>query len=258
MPSTYSNILRLELPATGEQAGLWGTTTNKTLGTLLEAAIAGMSTPVTGTSGTYTLSTVNGATDEARSMGLWFSAALTGNLTVLVPALTKMYFIVNATTGAFTLTLKATGGLDSGIVIPQGSQTVVFCDGNYMRASNYVSPVITGGLTASGLVNLSGATEVTVPTPVNPTDAVPKLYADNIAASGVPTPAWVSGNTYTLGFMVYSPITFITYRHQTATSSSTTDPSQDGTNWFPLGANTSYLSTNRAIRYARRAQAGAN
>ena len=41
MASTYSNSLRLELIATGEQAGTWGSTTNRNMGTLLEQAISG-------------------------------------------------------------------------------------------------------------------------------------------------------------------------------------------------------------------------
>ncbi len=37
MSSTYSPDLRLELIATGDQAGVWGNTTNTNLGTLLES-----------------------------------------------------------------------------------------------------------------------------------------------------------------------------------------------------------------------------
>jgi len=42
MPSTASQILRLELIGTGDQAGTWGSTTNTNLGTLLEGSIAGV------------------------------------------------------------------------------------------------------------------------------------------------------------------------------------------------------------------------
>jgi hypothetical protein len=42
MATTYSNNLRLNLIGTGDQAGVWGVTTNTNLGTLLEAAIAGV------------------------------------------------------------------------------------------------------------------------------------------------------------------------------------------------------------------------
>jgi hypothetical protein len=54
------------------------------------------------------------------------------------------------------------------------------------------------------------------------------------AASSVNAAAWVSGNTYTTGQCVYSPIDYQTYRHITASSSLTTDPSLDTTNWTKL------------------------
>ncbi len=58
------------------------------------------------------------------------------------------------------------------------------------------------------------------------------------AASGANATAWVSGNTYTTGQSVYSPIDFQTYRHITATSSLTTDPSADAVNWVLISAPT--------------------
>ena len=56
MPSTYSPLLRLELIGAGEQSGLWGDTTNKNIGGLLEQAIAGVTTvSLSGGAGNYTL-----------------------------------------------------------------------------------------------------------------------------------------------------------------------------------------------------------
>lgn len=42
--------------------------------------------------------------------------------------------------------------------------------------------------------------------------------------------AWVSGTTYAIGNMRYSPINFLAYRRKTA-GAGTTDPSLDTTNW---------------------------
>ena len=41
---------------------------------------------------------------------------------------------------------------------------------------------------------------------------------------------WVSGTTYAEGVMVWSPITYLSYRRKTA-GGGTTDPSADSTNW---------------------------
>lgn len=45
---------------------------------------------------------------------------------------------------------------------------------------------------------------------------------------------WVSGTSYAVGYVVYSPINFQNYRCIVATSG-TTDPSLDETNWLQLG-----------------------
>lgn len=47
--------------------------------------------------------------------------------------------------------------------------------------------------------------------------------------------AWVSGASYTVGSVVYSPIDFQTYRAITTHSGLTTDPSEDATNWVAIG-----------------------
>jgi len=41
---------------------------------------------------------------------------------------------------------------------------------------------------------------------------------------------WVSGTTYTEGVVVWSPITYLSYRRK-STGGGTTDPSADSTNW---------------------------
>ena len=52
-----------------------------------------------------------------------------------------------------------------------------------------------------------------------------------IAASNVTV--WVSGTTYAIGTVRWSPITFLSYRRKTA-GAGTTDPSLDSTNWMLL------------------------
>ena len=48
MASTYSNDLKLELVATGEKAGLWGSITNTNLQILQQAASGFLSLAMTG------------------------------------------------------------------------------------------------------------------------------------------------------------------------------------------------------------------
>lgn len=55
----------------------------------------------------------------------------------------------------------------------------------------------------------------------------------NNAASSSGAALWVSGTTYSLGALVYSPVTGRTYRRKIA-GAGTTDPSADATNWIPI------------------------
>jgi hypothetical protein len=48
--------------------------------------------------------------------------------------------------------------------------------------------------------------------------------------------AWVSGGSYTVGSVRYSPINFSTYRAKLTHSGLTTDPSLDTTNWASINA----------------------
>tara|TARA_R110000782_G_scaffold141693_2_gene234415 strand:+ start:751 stop:1194 length:444 start_codon:yes stop_codon:yes gene_type:complete len=58
---------------------------------------------------------------------------------------------------------------------------------------------------------------------------------------------WVSGTTYAVGYVVYSPIDFLNYRCVQATSG-TTDPSADATNWLSLSGTP--FTTGKAIAMA--------
>lgn len=63
------------------------------------------------------------------------------------------------------------------------------------------------------------------------TNAANSAAAAAVSVATVAT-VWVSGTTYAIGDLCYSPITFITYRRKTA-GAGTTDPSLDTTNWGP-------------------------
>ena len=60
--------------------------------------------------------------------------------------------------------------------------------------------------------------------------AAAALASENAANAASNVTAWVSGTTYAIGNVRYSPITFLSYRRKTA-GAGTTDPSADSTNW---------------------------
>jgi hypothetical protein len=153
MPSTYSPNLAIELPATGEQSGLWGITTNDNLGVLLEEAVTGYTSQVI-TDGADTVITIpNGATGIARHMSIECTGGLTSNRNLLVPAKKKLYIIYNNTTGGYAVTIKVSG--QTGVVVPPGQKILLLNNGtdvvvatNYMIAPSFLTPAL--GTPSSG------------------------------------------------------------------------------------------------------------
>jgi hypothetical protein len=130
MPSTHSPNLRLELIASGEQGNTWGNTTNINLGTLLEKAITGRLLINSGFVGNaYTLSTRNGADDEARNafIAIGSGVTLSAQGTLTIPAVPKIYIISNGSSGGYAINVKTAGG--AGTLIPNGFTKTVMCDG---------------------------------------------------------------------------------------------------------------------------------
>lgn len=125
MPSSYTPRLRLEKQADGENENTWGQIVNRVFD-LVEQSVAGLHEVVlAGTD--VTLTTNNGDLDQARNMMLRLSGTLTANVAVIIPAQSKLYVVLNDTSGAFTAEIKTLAGL--GAVVPQGTIQLVACDG---------------------------------------------------------------------------------------------------------------------------------
>lgn len=127
MPSTYSTRLRFELIGTGEQSGTWGATTNTNLGTLIEEAIAGVATVTVSAAADTTLTTSNGGTDQARNMVINLTGTMTQQNNIICPAVQKIYFVKNGTSGGFSVVFKTASG--TGVTITNGRTRAVYCDG---------------------------------------------------------------------------------------------------------------------------------
>lgn len=67
------------------------------------------------------------------------------------------------------------------------------------------------------------------------TNAANSATAAANSAGSIASGAWSSGASYSVGDVVYSPITYLSYRAKTTHSGETTDPSSDTTNWEQLG-----------------------
>jgi len=124
MASTFSNT-GLELIATGEQSGTWGTTTNENW-ELIEEMVAGV-VSISLSSTTYTLTTTDGASSNGRHAVIVFTGSPGGTCTVTVSPnnMQKVYFIVNNSDETVTLSQ----GSGANVSVSASKTKVVYCDG---------------------------------------------------------------------------------------------------------------------------------
>lgn len=155
MASSYTDLLRLEKQANGENASTWGDKAN-TVFELIEDAIAGMAS-INTTGGSTTLTANNSSTDESRMAIIKVSGTLVSNATIVIPSSSRIYWIWNNTSGAYSLTVKTSGG--TGAVIPQSTKVVTICDGADCYAPSYApnSGATIAGLTVTGALDLTAS-----------------------------------------------------------------------------------------------------
>lgn len=178
--STYSPSLRIELIATGDQAGTWGNTTNTNLGTLIESAVAGY-TSVSITSANQALLALNGAPDEARNLTIALTTTTTAAFNVYAPPAEKTYIIYNASAYVATIynstVLGNTTAAGLGVAIPAGKTMTVWSDGTNFRLQNtLVAADVVGNVVGNVTGDLTG-------TASNATNATTATNANNINIS---------------------------------------------------------------------------
>ena len=163
MASTFTD-LGLELMATGENAGTWGTKTNANL-SLVEQLTGGYLSLAVAGSGTTALTIADGAlTGTAQQRVIELTGALTGSRILTLPLLTEnFYFIKNSTTNSETLQIKAVSGSGATVTWAASDKTwkVIYVDGVATNTGVYeieIDSVATpGGSTTQVQFNNSGA-----------------------------------------------------------------------------------------------------
>jgi hypothetical protein len=182
MTTAYTPILQLALPVTGELNGVWGSTLNDSVTSMVEQAIAGLATINTWTTASHTLTTADGTTDEARCAILQCSGAPGAAATVICPAFSKVYIIKNSVTGGFAVTLKTSAG--TGISVANGGTALLYCDG---------TNVVSGGGLNGDVVGPASATDTAIATFDGVTGKLIKNNASVTIAANVITALGFSG-----------------------------------------------------------------
>ena len=186
MASTFSTDLALELVATGEKAGLWGTITNTNL-QVLQQSTSGV-IDVAMTSGTdVTLALSDGATSNGKNIYLKLTGTMTANISLIIPAsttggtATRLYVIQDATdrttANKYTLSIKTAGSSNS-IAVPVGATMLIHSNGtdarlDILQKGNFAitSSSITAYTAVAGdnLLIDTAAAQVTITLPASPT-----------------------------------------------------------------------------------------
>ena len=137
MPSTYTTNNGIELIATGEQSGTWGSTTNTNL-ELLDASLDGQVTVTlasTGTSGSpNTLPISDGSASNGRNRLVIFNDGTDLGGTAYVQLTPndaeKIVYVRNSLSGSRSILLfQGTYNASNDYEVPAGTTAVVFFDG---------------------------------------------------------------------------------------------------------------------------------
>lgn len=150
MPTTYTSLLGLALPATGELQGTWGTTVNDSITSLLDTAVAGTTTLSADTD--VTLSTTTGASNQARQAVILWTANGTVTRNITAPAQSKAYVVINDSAGTQSIVIRGVGPT-TGVTIVKGEKALVAWNG-----SDFVKIATNNGTGTFTDVNVSGTT----------------------------------------------------------------------------------------------------
>ena len=148
MASTYTP-LGIELMATGENAGTWGTKTNANLN-LVEQLAGGFKTlSIAGGAQTTALTVADGAlTGTAQARMIEFTGSISGSQIVTIPNdVVNFYILKNGTSGAQTVQFKYASGSGDTFTFATGNKgtALLFASGNPDTTNPKIIEIQTGG-----------------------------------------------------------------------------------------------------------------
>lgn len=137
MPTSYTSLLGLALPVTGELSGTWGDTVNDYITQYLDASVAGTQT-ISGSQTAVTLSKTtasslsqagSGATGSSQYMIINCTGNPASLLTITAPAASKPYIVINGTSTSQSVKIVGAGPT-TGVTIPSGQRALVAWNGS--------------------------------------------------------------------------------------------------------------------------------
>lgn len=129
----YTSLLALVQPVDGTEVGTWGDDVNNGVSSILDVAIAGTQTLSTDANVTLTItqatsSGTNLTGTSAQYAIILLTGARTAARTVTLPSSSKIYVVINQTTGGYATTFK--GAATTGVAIVPGVSTHIAWNGS--------------------------------------------------------------------------------------------------------------------------------
>ena len=159
MASTYTP-LGVELQATGENAGTWGTKTNTNL-QIIEQISGGYTAVNFGSDADVTLSVSDGSTGAElahRVLEFTSSGSLTATRNATIPLDVQQFYILkNSTTGSQSITFKYVSGSGNSVTVANGSTVIAYAKANDGTNPDIDSATI-GDVTLTGTQTLTNKT----------------------------------------------------------------------------------------------------
>ena len=188
MSSFFSPNIGLEEPALGDYVNSWNVPVNANW-SLIDQKL-GTPTAISVTGGTLSPTVA-----QAAYAFLSFAGALGSNQSVVLPA-AGFWFVNNNTTGAFTLTVKGSGG-DTGVQIPTGGlPQLIYSNGTTaltpVNSANIVeglgfTPANKAGDTFTGAVTFSNTLTANSTATFNSTTTVPTVATGDVSTKAAST-----------------------------------------------------------------------
>lgn len=151
MTTAATSLLGLGLPVTGELSGTWGDTVNNQITSLLDSAVAG--TTSLSTDADVTLTTTTLAANQARQAILLCTGARTALRTITAPAQSKVYTVINSTTGGFSVKVVGVGPTTGVTILAGESVTIAWNGSDFVKVSNQGGAGVFTSVTDSSLTS---------------------------------------------------------------------------------------------------------
>jgi hypothetical protein len=229
----YTALLSLAEPVTGQEASVWGDDVNNGITSYLDIAVAGTNNITVNTDVTLTLTTGSylgtGITSSTAQYAILnCTGARTAIRYINAPNSSKIYTVINNTSGGFAVVIRGVTGPTAGVSVANGEKCVVAWDtvaNDFVRISSsslapltgIVQPAnggtgvnngtntitVAGNLTTSGAYPLTltttGSTNITLPTSGTLVSSTVTTLS-NLASIGTITTGVWNGTTVATGY----------------------------------------------------------